>query len=67
MKTFNAKAKCPKCGYKDINTYYCNKQQNASAFTLLCYQHDLKKEHLHRNCKQCHFEWLESCIKKVEP
>jgi hypothetical protein len=61
MNKFNPKAKCSKCGHTKIRTWYCNNILYGS----ICYDSEFyynKKEHLHRGCERCHFEWLELCL-----
>ena len=59
MKEYNSKSKCSKCGGKDVNTYYCK----GSSFLYGAICHAEEKEHLHRNCQRCHYEWLEAVLK----
>ena len=58
MKKYDPKSKCPKCGEKKVNTWYC--KGNSFAYGTIC--HVEEKEHLHRNCQRCHYEWLETAL-----
>ena len=57
LQPFNEKANCPKCGYDDINTWYCKYGKPLDD----CWHKDFdySKEHIHRACKRCHYEWFE--------
>lgn len=61
MNKFNPDSKCLKCGRGIINICYCDKQQETVSFTELCYQQEIKVEHLHKTCERCSFEGLGIC------
>ena len=55
---FNPKAKCSKCGDRDISTQYCDKQWPADCRLPL---HDQgTAPHIHRYCLRCAYEWYET-------
>jgi hypothetical protein len=54
---FNAAATCPKCGHNKVNTWHCD---GADTDIRSCWP--VEREHLHRCCERCKFEWLESVI-----
>ena len=59
MKTLNLKAVCPKCGLKKIKIYWCS---GAEWSSQVCYKLNLfSKEHMHRRCEFCNYEWIEKC------
>ena len=50
---------CPKCGGQDISTRYHSKE---SAMDICwCSGIDMQ-EHMHRYCRNCHYEWLEASL-----
>lgn len=60
MKAFDAAAICAKCGGDDINTYYCK----GSVWAWECAA-ERRGQHLHRDCRRCHYGWLEAVVKKL--
>lgn len=60
MKKYDPKSKCPKCGDKKVNTYYC--RGDKYTYGTICGGEDT--EHLHRNCQKCHYEWLEAVLER---
>ena len=66
MKDFDPNAKCPKCGYEEINTNYFEKVEWVSSCDT-CRTYNGKqvvKEHLKRMCTRCHFTWPENILKE---
>ncbi len=55
MDVYNSKAKCGKCGDEEIATIYCGHPLPDKA-------HPEIKEHFHRKCKRCGFNWVEKCL-----
>ena len=53
---FDLEKPCPKCGGDDLNLSYCNEGRPFD----LCYDpaYSRVREHHHRNCNRCHYEWL---------
>ncbi len=64
LKPFNPEARCPKCGHDTVKTRYCRGGPD-SDYRDLCWDKGLNREHLHRNCERCHYEWEEACINKA--
>ena len=58
-KQYDSEAKCPKCGHEVISTCFCQRGYSSD----ICWPW-IEKEHLHRHCQRCHFEWLELTIRK---
>jgi hypothetical protein len=60
-------AACPKCGANgkgDLKTAYHAKPETDS----ICWGRlEEGREHVHRMCKRCGFEWLESCANSEQP
>jgi hypothetical protein len=51
---FDPNAVCCKCGNDDITTRYCEEK-----FDTWSHGIRIDEPHIHRNCRRCHFEWLE--------
>ncbi len=68
MKDFNPEAKCPKCGFDDINTQYFPRIDWISCcdYSRTYNEKQLLKEHLKRYCTRCHFAWPENIIKETK-
>ena len=66
LPPFNSEARCEKCGSDDINTYYCK----GSIWDWEC-DAERTGQHLHRDCRRCHYGWLEhiviTAVKQEEP
>ena len=65
MKRFNENAACPKCGNVDVGAVHCNDQYPYSF--QKCYELEPRgniREHIHRRCSRCHYEWLEAVLAK---
>lgn len=52
------KTTCIKCGEEGTNTFYCR----GGMHTHQCSLHIRDKQHLHRRCLTCSYEWAEKCI-----
>ncbi len=61
MPAFNAKAKCPKCGYEDIGARY--RQQGEDTAYGMLYQSC--SERIERYCRMCGFEWPEAPLEEA--
>lgn len=59
---FNELKSCPKCGSRNVRRAYCNEPRYAE----LCHEQNVTREHHHRNCQGCHYEWLEWCKPKAD-
>ena len=58
MKKYSGqKTKCPKCGEEGTTTWHCG---GSSWDWECCFRKE--KEHLHRCCTNCKYEWAEKCI-----
>ena len=57
MRNYSPNAPCPKCGHNEVGTFYCNDP----GYGDICWVKEVEKEHLHRNCRRCFYEWFESC------
>ena len=55
MDIFDPKAKCEKCKGEEIATVYCRHPLPDKTSPKI-------KEHLHRQCKRCGFNWVEKCL-----
>lgn len=60
MDKFNEKAQCTKCGIKDIGSSYCMGLTNDKR----CFYS--VKEHIHRICIRCQYQWVERCLDDVD-
>lgn len=65
LQKFDENVTCEKCSHAEIGVYYCPQPQPA----WICWPHvriaqrGLSDcEHMHRTCKRCGYEWLETCI-----
>ena len=68
-KDYDSQATCPKCGDGGADTRYCdglNKDYYRDK-DKLCWPSIRPREHLHRECAICKYEWLERCIKPSKP
>jgi hypothetical protein len=62
-QTYNANAKCLKCGNDEVTTNYHEGCSKATCTT--CHAYHCKgggKEHLLRHCTRCHYEWTEGVL-----
>lgn len=57
LTRFDPDRVCPKCGHDDVGTLYLTSTA-AFACRALRHQH-LDREHLHRTCQRCRYEWVE--------
>lgn len=51
-------ATCPKCGCEEVATLFCDNPRPLQA----CWRLRLDKDHFHRHCTRCGYEWLEACM-----
>jgi len=56
MNKYNPKAKCPKCGYKDINGVY---RKKGDWCVYHGYYQKMNKSVIERICKYCGYYWDE--------
>ncbi len=64
MNTYKVSNKCPKCGGCEISDQYHKDQWPCNR-----YRHDKPvwdKEHIHRTCKRCGYEWAEEPL-EIDP
>lgn len=54
LTRFKADAMCPKCGSLKARTSHCG-----GTSTGVCLDHAGDVEHMHRDCKRCHYTWYE--------
>lgn len=66
LPSFNEAATCPKCGYDEINVRYCIAPQPLKKCWFVLRFGSNNREHLHRVCNRCHYEWLEACLSDVQ-
>ena len=52
---YNPEAKCVKCGNEEVDVSYCG-------YPLPDDTSEGVKEHFHRQCKRCGFNWRENCL-----
>ncbi len=62
LKKLDLNAKCPKCGNEDVSVYYHDGYFVGRTSACEFGSDVNRKEHMHRVCKRCHFEWLEACL-----
>jgi hypothetical protein len=77
-KPFDENAPCPKCGHGEIGVWYHATSRPAKKIAeLKMWPKNIPRppatpricdgtevgEHLHRQCKRCHFEWLEDVLR----
>ena len=55
MNVYDPKAKCEKCDGEEIATVYCGHPLPDKKSPGI-------KEHFHRQCKRCGFNWVEKCL-----
>ncbi|MCK4240854.1 MAG: hypothetical protein KAX30_04465 [Candidatus Atribacteria bacterium] len=53
MNIYSDKSKCPKCGNADISSAY------HKDITKCGWNKPFEGEHIHRHCRNCHYEWPE--------
>ena len=61
LPPYNDQKPCPKCGAWGgrVRTWFCDGRRSmARASSSACYGE--AREHLHRKCPQCQYEWLEA-------
>jgi len=56
LPPFDESTQCPKCGDCDIAICFCK----GSIWSWECAFRQ-RGEHLHRQCRRCHYAWLEAC------
>lgn len=60
------KPSCPKCGLDDISTVFHAASKEPQYYTCGKYRHgDFPRdqaEHLHRNCRNCQYEWIDPTL-----
>lgn len=59
LPAFSPAAICRKCGCRKVRVAYCGTARREA--------HDCRKdagerEHMHRNCRRCQYEWIEKCL-----
>lgn len=57
LPVFDPKAKCPKCGHDELNTFYRNTRDNQWNGTWSA--SPLAPEWMQRVCKRCRYVWNE--------
>ena len=61
LPKYNPDSVCVKCGGEDVSTNYCEKDW------IRCPTHPKpNRPHIHRHCRCCHYEWLESPLDAKE-
>ena len=61
MKPFDPVAKCPKCGNDDIRaTFRIKNEFGRCGESPTKHCPSTMPEHLHRECRRCHYEWVEA-------
>ena len=58
---YNPEGLCPKCGYDDISTTFCD------GYSARCCRHPFEDgKHIDRKCRQCGYGWAEECLDVVQ-
>ncbi len=66
LKPYDPVATCPKCGHDDIDTAYV---KYGGRYGMPCesWSQIAEREHLHRHCRRCHYEWCEAVLSQDKP
>lgn len=54
---------CPKCGSSSINVYWQKERDWLKAGS--CSQCRTEREHLHKTCRNCNFNWCAPLVKEA--
>ena len=59
LKKYDQEGVCPKCGHGAIDVWFCAGGRPGKR----CWDDFTDtQEHLHRQCRGCHYEWQEACL-----
>ena len=61
FKSYEPKARCPKCNNADVSTQYIKYGGRYGMPCQSAAEVDYRREHLHRHCRGCSYEWCEEC------
>jgi hypothetical protein len=61
MLEFDKDRACVKCGEADSTLRYCD--YKSAGLLELCSKKEVHKEHFHKVCRTCGYEWLEATLK----
>jgi transcription elongation factor Elf1 len=63
LPPYRPRAKCPKCGHQKVDTTFHAAKMFYQDGCVFAGWHGgkMQREHLHRTCLHCGFEWPEAC------